>query len=310
MPLDPQAQAVVDAMAALDRPPADQLTPDQYREMASQAPLVPGPDVAKVENRSIPGPVGDIPVRVYTPAGRGPFPALVYFHGGGWVIGTLDGGWDGTVRHLVDQVGCVAVSVDYRLAPEHKYPAAAEDCFAATKWVAENAAELNVDAAKIAVAGDSAGGNLSAVVALLARDRGGPRLVLQIMAYPVIERGFTTKSYVDNADGPILTRAMMEWFWNQYMRSEADAEEPYMAPIKASNLQGVAPAVLFTAGYDLLRDEGAAYAERLVLAGVPTDYRDFKGLPHGFFTMWNVIDKGKEAVAHAAAALRKAFGSA
>jgi len=309
MPLDPQAQVIVDAMETLGRAPANESTPDEYRAVVNAAPLVPGPEVASVENRTIPGPLGDIPVRIYTPAGVGPHPILVYFHGGGWVIGTLDGGWDATVRNLVDKAGCLAISVDYRLAPENKFPAAAEDCYAATKWAAHNAASLNADAARIAVAGDSAGGNLSAVVALLCRDRGGPELVHQIMAYPVIDNDFTNASYTRRANGPVLTKASMEWFWNHYMRNEDDANNPYAAPIRAKDLSGLAPALVITAEFDPLHDEGVAYAKRLEEAGVPTVHADYDGMIHGFFTMGHVIDKGAHALNLAADALKKSFGT-
>jgi acetyl esterase len=199
------------------------------------------------------------------------------------------------------------VAVDYRLAPEAKFPAAAEDCYAATCWVAANAAALGVDATRIAIGGDSAGGNLAAVVALLARDRRGPRLAHQLLVYPVIDCAFDTKSYLDNAAGYFLTREMMRWFWHHYLDKPDQAADPVASPIRAATLAGLAPATVITAEYDPLRDEGEAYASRLAQAGVPTTLTRYDGVIHGFFGMGNVIDKAKLAVAQSARELRQAF---
>ena len=215
---------------------------------------------------------------------------------------------DPTVRHLTLGGGCVAVSVDYRLAPEHKFPAAAEDCYTVTKWVAEQGGELNGDTSRIAVAGGSAGGNLAAVVPLMARDRGGPALVHQALIYPVIERDFTTNSYATHAEGPLLTRSAMQWYWNQYLSNDGDAENPYAAPAKAKDLSGLPPALVITAEYDPLRDEGEAYARRLKEAGVPVVHRDYAGMMHGFYQTWHLVDKAKEAVDETCRELRNAFG--
>lgn len=306
MPLDPQARTVLDQLAALGRPPMERLTPAQARAQIEAAPRPPGPEVHKVEDRKIPGPAGQVPVRVYTPGGPGPFGALVWFHGGGWVIGSIST-TEGAVRHLVDQASCVAVSVDSRLAPEHKFPAAADDCYAATQWVFKNAASINVDPRRMAVGGDSAGGNLAAVAAVMARDRGGPPLSLQLLAYPVIERNFNRPSYRENAEGYLLTKAMMAWFWDQYLRSAADARHPYAAPIKAADLRGVAPALVLTAEFDPLRDEGEAYAQRLKEAGVPTTCTRYAGMIHGFFGMFTALDKSRQAIGQASDALKAAF---
>ncbi len=308
MPLDPQAKTVLDQLATLKRPPMQTLTPAEARAQTLAAPRAPGPQVHRVAGGKVPGPGGDIPVRTYTPAGRGPFPGLVYFHGGGWVICNLDT-HDGTVRHIVDRAGCVAVSVDYRLAPEHRFPAGPEDCYAATKYVAEHAGELNIDPKRIAIAGDSAGGNLTAVVALMARDRGGPALVHQVMLYPVIDRNYQTRSYQDNASGYLLTKEMMVWFWDLYLRSPADASHPYAAPIKAADLRGVAPATIITAEFDPLRDEGEAYARRLQQAGVPTVCTRYDGMIHGFFGMVEAMDRSRQAMQQVAAALKRAYGT-
>jgi acetyl esterase len=245
-------------------------------------------------------------VRIYTPNGQGPFPLLLWFHGGGWVLGSVKT-HDATCRRLAGQAGCCVVSVDYRLAPEAKFPAAVEDCYAATRWAAKNAALLHADPRKIAVGGESAGGNLAASVALLARDQGDPSLVQQVLVYPVIERNFGTPSYRDNGQGYWLTRETMEWFWGLYLRDEADATDPRAAPILARSLAGLPPALVITAEFDPLRDEGEAYAQRLADAGVPTARTRYNGLIHGFFGRPTEIDKAKEAVAQVASALKAAF---
>jgi acetyl esterase len=263
--------------------------------------------VANVVDRHVPGPAGTIPVRVYTPAGQAPFPVLVYFHGGGWVIGSVET-YDVLCRALTNAAGCIVVSVDYRLAPEHKFPAAAEDAYAAAKWVATNAAAVAGDAARIAIGGDSAGGNLAAVVALMARDRGAPSLVHQLLVYPVTDAACATVSYRENADGYLLTKAAMHWFWDHYTRSDTDRNQVYASPLRAPTVRGLPPALVITAEFDPLRDEGEAYAARLREAGVPVTVTRYEGMIHGFFGMAAVFDQGKQAIAQAAAALREAFG--
>jgi acetyl esterase len=309
MPAEPQTRALLDQLASMGGPPLDSLPVPQAREMmnALRAFNAAGPEVAKVEDRRIPGPGGEIPVRIYTPAGSGPFGALVWFHGGGWVLGDLDGA-DATCRELADQAGCVVVSVDYRLAPETKFPGAADDCFAATQWVAANAASLNVRADRLAIGGDSAGGNLTAAVALMARDRGGPALRFQLLVYPVTDASFDTASYRDNAEGYLLTRSSMQWFWGHYLAGDADKANPYASPLRAAQLAGLPPALCITAELDPLRDEGEAYAKRLQQADVPTKLTRYDGTIHGFFAMTAYLDIGKKAVGEAAAALRKQLG--
>ncbi|MCL0102180.1 alpha/beta hydrolase [Dehalococcoidia bacterium] len=307
MPLDPQARVYLDQLAALNAPPMNTLPPAVVRTNSEKAPRPPGPDVHSVENRKIPGPDGEIPVRIYTPSGPGPFPALVWFHGGGWVIGSLEYA-DGAVRHITTMTNCVSVSVDYRLAPESKFPAAAEDCYAATAWVEANATLLNIDVERIAVGGDSAGGNLAAVVPIIARDRGGPKIVQQILDYPVIERDFTTKSYNDNPEGFLLSRDMMIWFWNHYLRNDEDATNPYVAPMHASSHKGLPPALVITAEFDPLRDEAATYAKCLQEAGIPTQHTDYKGMIHGFTGLWFTLDQGMAAIKEISDTLRYAFG--
>ena len=308
MPLDPQAQAVMEQVAALGFPPVHQVSPEQARANNRARPRAPGPAVARVEDRRIPGPETEIPVRIYTPEGAGPFPALVWFHGGGWVVGDLESA-DATARYLTVWANCVVVSVDYRLAPETKFPGPAEDCYAATKWVAQNAASINVDPGRIAVGGDSAGGNLAAAISLMARDRGGPPLALQLLVYPVTDRDFSTESYIQNAEGYQLTRDSMVWYWEHYLKDDADAVNPYAAPLQAQDLRNLPPALVITAEYDPLRDEGEAYAHRLEAAGVNTTCTRYDGMIHGFFGMAAAIDKGKQAIAQASAALKAAFAS-
>jgi acetyl esterase len=263
-------------------------------------------DVARVDDHRVPVDGGDIAVRCYTPAGTGPFPVHVYFHGGGWVIGDIET-HDGVCRSLANAAACVVVSADYRLAPEHKFPVAVDDAFAATRWVAARAATLGVDGDRMAVGGDSAGGNLAAAVALLSRDRGGPPLALQVLVYPVTQHAFDTPSYQEHADGYLLTRSAMRWFWNHYLRRPEDGEEPLASPLLARSLHGLPPALVITAEHDPLRDEGEAYAARLREAGVPVTVTRYPGMIHGFLRMLNMVDKARAARDEIAAALRKAF---
>ena len=309
MPLDPQIVTVMEAVAALGLPPNNEVSPEQARINGKMRPRAPGPEVGKVEDRTIPGPGGEIPVRIYTPPGSGPFPGLAWFHGGGWVVGDLDTA-DGVSRHMCAGAGCVVVSVDYRLAPETKFPGAADDCYAATQWLAANAASLNVDSSRIATGGDSAGGNLSAAVSLMSRDQGGCDLVFQLLVYPVTERNFDTVSYIDNGQGYSLTREGMVWFWDHYLASDADATNPYAAPMHAADLSGLPPALVITAEYDPLRDEGEVFGQKLAAAGVPTVCTRYDGMIHGFFGMSAAVDKAKEAVDQAATSLREAFAGA
>ena len=249
-----------------------------------------------------------IPVRIYTPAGSGPFPVLAWYHGGGWVIGNLETA-DGTARHLAAGAGCVVVSVDYRLAPEVKFPLPFDDCYAVTEWIAQNAASINVDPARLAVGGDSAGGNLAAAVSLKARDQGGLDVAFQLLVYPVTAVNFETGSYQQNGNGYLLTMDGMKWYWKHYLSSEADASNPYAAPMAAKDLSGLPPALVITAEFDPLRDEGEAYAQRLQAAGVATTATRYDGMIHGFFGMSAVMDQGKKAISEASSALKAAFSA-
>ena len=308
MGVDPQARALLDQVTAMGAPALHTLPVAEARQaIAAMSALQGTPEpIAQVENRRIPGPAGELPIRIYTPAGSAPLPVLVYFHGGGWVIGNLET-HDGTCRTLANGAGCVVASVDYRLAPEHRFPAAVEDAYAATAWVSSHASALNGDAARVAVGGDSAGGNLAAVVALMARDRGAPRLAYQLLVYPVIDAACDTASYRDNAEGYFLTRDMMLWFWGHYLGGDSNRRHPYHSPLRADHLSGLPPAFVITAEFDPLRDEGEAYAERLRAAGVPVQLTRYSGMVHGFFGLGAVLDQAKVAMAEVTASLREAF---
>ena len=298
MPIDPSAAALIEVLKQ-HFPAVDRVSSAaEARAQAKQMPRPPDVEaVAEVVDRTIPGPAGDIPIRVYRPDEAGPVPGVVYFHGGGFVICDLDS-HDGAARRITNALGAVVVSVDYRLAPEHPWPAAADDSYAATRWVGDHANELGIDPARLVVAGDSAGGNLTAVVAQMARDQGGPPLAFQLMVYPVIDLGATRSEYPsqrENAEGYFLTVGHMEWYRRQYLSDEAHGEEPYASPIKASSLAGLPAACVITAEMDPLRDEGEAYGRALEAAGVPVTIHRAPGMFHGFFNMDAVLDGSKDA---------------
>ena len=302
MPVDPAVQALLDQLEEAGGPDISEQTPEQAREMIQGFALMQAgaPEPPVVFDRTIPGPGGDIPVRVYAADGDN-LPVLVYFHGGGWVIGDIES-HDGTCKQLLAELGdAVVVSVDYRLAPEHKYPAAADDCYAVAAWVAENAEQIGGDGSRIAVCGDSAGGNLSAVVSLMARDRGGPQIAAQVLHVPVTDHNYEWQSYTDNAEGYLLTRASMVWFWDHYLPNAAAGREAYASPYRADDVSSLPPALVQTAEYDPLRDEGEAYGERLREAGVEVDIHRYDGNIHDPFMMFAVNPAGIEALKEAAA---------
>ena len=309
--LDPQVKALLQLIEQQNAPPLNTQTPAQVREEWNAALALvkaQGLDgLDSIANISIPGPGGQIRLRTYTPRGSPPFPILVYFHGGGFVLESLDS-HDGLCRTLARKVSCIVVSVDYRLAPETKFPAAVHDAYAATCWVAENARHIQGDPARIAVGGDSAGGNLATVVSLIARDRGGPSLVYQWLAYPVTDLSFLdTASYQECAQGYGMTRADMVWYRDHYLACEADARNPLASPLLAPDLRGLPPALVMTAEFDILRDGGEAYARRLQQAGVPATCKRYDGLIHAFLGMEGLVDRVRDALDDAAAALRAAF---
>jgi acetyl esterase len=310
--LDPQAKAVLDLIIKAGRPAYHQLSPKDarqlFRETRPASTPVP-PEIGMVKDLTAEGPLGPIPLRLYRPKGvpaATALPTLVFFHGGGWVIGDLDT-HDVLCRQLTAESAASVVAVDYRLAPEHKFPAALDDAWAATRWIAAHAAELGVDAARLAVGGDSAGGNLAAVVALLAREQGAPALTLQVLIYPVTDLAAETSSYADFGDGLMLTRDSMRWFTAQYLKDEHEALDWRASPLRAPSLAGVPPALIVTAGFDPLRDEGEAYARKLREAGVRVDAVCYGGMIHGFAGMGRLIESGNRAVSHIAASLRQAF---
>ena len=307
MPLDPQAAALIELIDASGLGELTPMTdPQVVRDLLETMTAPSSIAIAHVEDRMIPGPGGELPVRIFCPSGDDPKPAIVYFHGGGWVIGSRDS-HDGLCRSLVDAVGAVVVSVDYRLAPEDPFPAAVNDAFAAACWVQANAEEIGVDPGRIAVAGDSAGGNLAAVVAQLARDAGGPNLCFQLLVYPATDYECDRPSITDNAEGYFLTTPAMQWFYSHYLKDAADGIDPRMSPIRG-NLNGLPPAFVITAEYDPLRDQGIAYAEALAAAGNEVTSRTYGGMFHGFFGMQEMIDASQVALDDAAGELRGAFG--
>jgi len=318
MGLDPQAREVVAVILEANAPPIPTLTPQNARQLPSPADAVqivqamhhkaPAVEpIGMLSHRAIPGPGGQLLVRIYTPLGSGPFPVTVYFHGGGWVIATLDT-YDASCRALCNAAHTLVVSVAYRQAPEHKFPAAADDAYAATQWVMANAALIGGDPHRVAIAGESAGGNLAAVTTLMARAKGGTMPIYQLLVYPITNYDFSTPSYKEQAGAVPLSTPLMMWFWQQYLRTPADGASPYASPLRARSLQGLPPATVITDQFDPLRSEGEAYARRLQQAGVPVTATRYMGVMHEFFSMPAVLDKAKQAVREAAAGLRSAFG--
>jgi acetyl esterase len=311
--MSPEARAVMEMIDQVYPRVEEYAVADDVRAvLSSGSGLLPVEDVAKVEHRIAAGADGaGIVVRVYSPADDGAHrPGIVYFHGGGWVIGDLDS-HDGVCRRLGNGVDAVVVAVHYRRAPEHKFPAAADDAYDALVWTATNAADLGIDETRLAVCGDSAGGNLAAVVALMARDRQGPTLRYQALVYPATDLAQVADeaypSRVENGTGYFLTTAAMRWYREQYIGDEADAAHPYCSPITAESLAGLPPAYVLTAEYDPLRDEGERYGERLGAAGVPVTVRRAPGLFHGFFNLDAVLEAAKAEQETLFAALRTAL---
>ena len=311
--LDPQAKALLERVATAGRPALHTLSPPDAREeyrRSRKALQSDPPEVAAVENLSIPGPHGPIGARVYRARGTQPpelLPVLVYFHGGGYTVGDLDT-HDVVCRTLANEARCAVASIDYRLAPEYKFPVAVDDCVAATRWVAAHAGKLRIDADRVAVGGDSAGGNLATVTALIVRDQGHPKLTYQLLIYPGTHPPHRTASAERLAKGYLLTRELINYFRSNYVRGPEDFNDWRCSPLIAPDVSRLPPALILTAGYDPLVDEGKAYADRLAAAGVPVTYKCYEGMVHGFVIMGGVLDAANAALTECGAALAQAFG--
>ncbi len=310
--LDPQTQALINFFKAMNRPELCDLPVAMARTIYRDGRIYTQPEppaVALTRDFEIPGPAGKLTLREYRPinsASEARLPALVFYHGGGFTIGDLES-HDVLCRELCNQAGCAVVAVDYRMGPEHKFPAAVDDCWAATRWVVGNAATLKIDQTRIAVGGDSAGGNLAAVVALMARDAQFGAIRFQLLIYPATDLAATLPSHKTNGSGYLLTNRVMNWFMSQYIGSEKDYRDWRASPLLATSLKGLAPALVMTAGFDPLVDEGKAYADRLTREGVKTEYVCYEGQVHGFITMGKLIVQANQAVSHCAKALKAAL---
>jgi acetyl esterase len=309
MPLDPQAQTLLDQLALLESPNLEDLSPPDARNaFRGFGTMLPAVEAARTADYDVPVEGGSITARAHWPLGddgREPLPVLVWFHGGGWTVGDLATS-DSTAAEVANSAGCVVVNVDYRLAPEHAFPGPLRDCYAAVEWVVDHAGELAVDQNRLAVGGDSAGGNLAASVCLLARDQGGPEIRFQLLVYPVTDGRMSYPSFRENGEGYFLTADVMRWFWANYI-GDQDPEDPLASPLYAKDLADLPPALVITAEYDPLRDEGEAYGERLRQAGVLANTTRYDGQIHGFFALSQLFDAGRKAVDEAARALRAAL---
>jgi len=308
VPLHPAIRSMLDA--EVPGPSFDALPVSELRSLRETM-MLRRPkrheSVGPIENRTLPGPAGEIPVRIYHPSGgSGPHPIVAYFHGGGWVLGNLDT-HDDVCRTLANRSGALVVSVGYRRAPEHRFPAPLEDCVAAASWCALRGAEIGGDGTRVAVSGDSAGGNLAAAVAFRFRDEGSHALALQVLIYPVTNYGFDTASYHHYASGFGLTRDTMRYFWKSYLANPTDGDDPCASPLQATSLAGLPPALILTAQYDVLRDEGEAYAARLAQAGVPVHCTRYLDMNHGFVQLAALCEPALQGLEEVADALRTAF---
>lgn len=310
--LDPNVRALLEAIRARGAPPLETLDPATARQVAMEnmaASALAPEAVASIEDIRIPGPGGGIPVRIYMPNSAAPRPVIVYFHGGGWVLCNLDT-HDAVCRAIARRSGATLVSVDYRLAPQHPFPAAVEDAYAATQWVAENAGRLGADPRRMIVAGDSAGGNLATVVCRKSRDAGGPAIAFQALIYPVTDlSSLETESYIEFAEDHQLTRRLMAWFRDHYLPRIEDRVHADASPLLAADLRGLPPALIITAECDPLRDEGEAYATRLKAAGVPVTLTRYRGMIHPFFSLGGAIPQALDAIQQVAGAAASAAPS-
>jgi acetyl esterase len=307
MALDPNVKLLLDTMEQQGTEGLRELGLDQARDGIALLHALGGTvDIARAEDRTVPGVTGDIPVRIYSAATDAALPVVVYLHGGGWVIGDI-ASYDAVCRKLAIASGLTVISVDYRRAPEHVFPCAAEDAYAATRYIAEHGAELGVDGSRLAVAGDSAGGNLAAVTAILSRDRGAPTIAFQLLVYPALDATMSFPSYKENGEGYLLTADDMAWFYEQYVGPDVDRKDAMLSPLYAPDLSGLPPALVITAEYDPLRDEGEAYADALQQAGVSARASRYDGLVHGFLPLDGIIPAAVPAMEEAAAALKNAL---
>ena len=299
MPLHPQVEGLLNQMAAAGGKPTNQMTPEECRAVFDGlfASLPPSQTkLAGIVDRNVPGPAGPIKTRVYTPEGKGPFPVLVFFHGGGFVLGNLES-HDSVCRELSGGANVVVVATDYRLSPEHRFPAAADDCIAVTRWVVKNAAQISGDPKRVAVGGDSAGGNLAAVVSQQLRDQDQIKLAAQLLIYPATRfDGVATKSMVDNATGYLLQRDDMDWFRSHYLGPNVDGRDVRISPILAKDLAGLPPTLVQTCEFDPLRDEGEDYGNALKAAGVPTIISRHDGSIHAAFSFFTIMEPGRRMV--------------
>lgn len=311
MPLDPQVQAMRERAIAAGAPPLYTLSIEEARAAdlaAIQAAAGAGEPVHEVTDRHVPLPDGDLPVRIYRPSDAGePLPTVVYFFGGGWTLGSVDTS-DEICRNLANAVPCQVIAVGYRLAPEHRFPAAVHDCYEATSWIADHAGEFGADPGRLAVAGDSCGGNLAAAVTLLARERGGPALAAQVLIYPNTDYRGDTESMRENDDPALFNRRSVAWYWGHYLAKPEDGRNPLVSPLLAGDLSGLPPALVITAEYDPLRDEGERYAQRLREDGVPVTATRYAGMVHGFFAMPGILDGALRARTEVVSYLRDRFG--
>ena len=299
MPLSAESEAVLKTLAEQGFKALDSMPAAEARAYFNEA-FKTQPDdqeaCARIEELSIPVEGGEIPARLYAPAASGPLPVMVHFHGGGWVYLNLDT-HDGYCRTLANRAECAVLAVEYRKAPEYAFPAPVEDCYTALCWVSNNASDLGLDGSRIGVVGDSAGGNLAAAVTLLARDRGGPELQLQVLTYPAVDGTMSCPSIEENAAAPLLGRPQMTWFWEHYIPKGTDVRDPRLSPLHAEDLSKLPPAIISTAEFDPLRDEGEAYADKLKAAGVEVDYQRFNGVFHGFMLLAKLIPEGQQLIA-------------
>jgi len=309
MPLDPDAAAFLKRLSEVHAPPTHKMSPADARSLV--LPLAGlREQVGGVESFSVVTPDRSVPIRLYTPflrtedLDRSPAtngrPVAMFFHGGGWVMGSIET-HDNICRRMANEAKCIVISVEYRLAPDHKYPAALDDCCAATRWALDRYEEYGGDPKRLIVTGDSAGANLAAAVCLRARDESGPSLAGQVLVYPITDHNFETPSYNDNGDGYMLTRDTMCWFWEHYLPEGANGCDPYQSPLKAASLAGLPPALVVTCEYDPLRDEGRAYADRLAQEGVPTTHIEEKGMIHGYLRRLDSFRRAQQTMRDIAA---------